>query len=250
MATGSLQDSRGFIVMPPRIFPLSPNLDNYAYLLKDDIGIWLKNTLIVTISTVLLSVFISATTGYSFAIFDFKFKKIIFTLFLIPMMIPRISLIIPLFVIVKNLKIPGTLMAVVLPNVFSPLGIYLARNYFQSIPKSILESARIDGASELKILKSIVIPVSKPIISALSLFSAIGALQDYIWQMLVLQKPFNQTLLVGLMKKTMARGTTEFNINPVGRSFAAGIILLLPLLIIFIIANKYFTESLGGAVKE
>lgn len=250
MLTGSLQDIHGFMIMPPKLFPSNITLENYIYLLKDDAVIWLKNTIIVTISTVILSVFISTSAGYAFAMFNFKFKKLIFTLFLIPMMIPRISLIIPLFVIVKNLKIPGTLAAVVLPSVFSPLGIYLARNYFQSIPKSIMESARIDGASEWKILSSIVIPISKPIVSALSLFSAIGALQDYIWQMLVLQKPSRFTLLIGLMRKMMTRGGAEYNLNPVGRSFATGILLLFPLLVIFLIANKYFTESLGGAVKE
>lgn len=252
MIVGSFQNLQGVMVMPPKLIPSHPILDNYIYLLKDDFFILAKNTLVVVIGTVILSAFVSLSAGYAFAAFNFKLKKIIWMLFLSALMIPRISLIIPLFTIIKKLGIQGTLAAVILPIVFSPLGIYLARNYFESIPRSILESARIDGANEWQILWKIVTPVSKPIVSALSLFAGVGALQDYIWQMLVLQNPLKQTLLVGIMRKVMLRGIEDggINVNPVGRSFAAAIILLFPLLIIFIAANKYFINSLGGAIKE
>jgi len=250
MFTGSLQDIHGVMVMPPRFIPHNPNLDNYRYLLKNNAIMWGKNTTIVVLGTVITSVIISIATGYAFATYKFKLKKALWMVLLSQMMIPRISLLIPLYIVMKNLHLSGKLLAVILPVALTPMGIYLARNYFESIPKSIIESARIDGATEIQILRLIVIPISKPIISALSLFAGIGALQDYIWQSLVLQKVELQTLLVGLMRMAMERGGGELNINPVGRSFAVGILLLLPLLIIFLIANKYFTESLGGAVKE
>ena len=167
------------------------------------------------------------------------------------MMIPRISMLIPLFVIIKDLKLSGSLIATILPNSISPMEMYLARNYFESIPKSIIESARIDGANEWQILKMIIIPVSKPIISVIALFSGVFALQDYIWQMLVLVDENKQTLLVGIMKLVMRRGgDANLGVNPVGRSFAAGILLLFPLVVLFLIGNKYFIEGLQGAVKE
>jgi len=250
MLLGSLQDIHGVMHMPPRLIPSNPNLDNYIYLLKGNSLLWLKNTLIVVLGTIVLSVFLSLSAGYSFSVFTFKLKKYMWLAYLFGMMIPRISLLIPLYVIVKELGLSGSIPAVIFPVVFTPMGIYLAKNYFDSIPKSILESARMDGASEWQILYHIVAPISKPIISALSLFSGIGALQDYVWQMLVLQKEERQTLLVGLMRTAMLRSGTDTYINPVGRSFAVGILLFLPLLIIFLVANRYFVESLGGAIKE
>lgn len=250
MFIGSLQDIHGVMRMPPRFLPNDPNLKNYVYLLAGNVMIWLKNTIIVVMGTIFISVFLSITAGYVFSMYKFKGKKVLLTAYLSQLMIPRISLLIPLFVIVKKLHIPGSHMAVIFPIVFSPMGIYLAKNYFDSIPKSIMESARMDGATESQILRLIVVPISKPIVAALSLFSGIGALQDYIWQSLVLQKEARQTLLVGLMRVAMARGGGELNVNPIGRSFATGVLLLLPLLIIFLFANKYFIQGVSGAVKE
>lgn len=250
MFIGSLQDIHGIMKMPPNMIPYRPNLDNYMYLLAQNALIWFKNTIIVVVSTILISVTLSISAGYVFSMYKFKLKKQLWLLYLAQMMIPRISLLIPLYVIMKHLHLSGKQLAVILPIALSPMGVYLARNYFDSIPKSIIESARIDGASEFQILRFIVAPISKPIIAALSLFSGIGALQDYLWQMLVLQKPERQTLLVGLMRKAAERGTTEMGVNPIGRSFATGILLLLPLVVIFLFANKFFVEGISGAVKE
>ena len=251
MLMGSFQDIYGVMKMPPNIIPKSVTLQNYVYLLKEDAVKWLLNTIIVVGGTVVISVLLSITAGYAFGIYKFKGGKLLWTAYLSQLMIPRISLIIPLFVIIKKLGISGKLSAVIIPVAFSPMGIYLATNYFKSIPRSIMESARIDGASEMQVLRYIVAPISKPILSALALFSGIGALQDYLWQMLVLQKPERRTLLVGLMRKVMERGGIgELGVNPVGRSFAVGILLFFPLLLIFLVANKFFVESLGGSVKE
>jgi len=251
MLIGSFQDIYGVMAMPPNLLPRNIVLDNYMYLLKDKAITWLMNTVAVVMSSVILSILLSSMSGYVFAIYDFKFKNTLWSILLVQMMIPRIALLIPLFVIMKDMHLSGTLTATVLPIVMSPSGMYLARNYFESIPKSIIESARIDGASEWQILGKIVLPVSKPIISALGLFSGIFALQDYLWQMLVLIDENKQTLLVGLMKLSMKRGgESSFGVNPIGRGFATGILLLLPLVILFVIGNKYFVEGLQGAIKE
>jgi ABC-type glycerol-3-phosphate transport system permease component len=131
------------------------------------------------------------------------------------------------------------------------MGMCLSRNYFESIPKSIIESARIDGANEWQILKMIIIPVSKPIISVLGLFAGVSVLQDYVWQMLVLSDVEKQTLIVGLIRQSMNRtGDIGLLVNPIGMSFAAGVILLFPLVVLFLIGNRYFIEGLQGAVKE
>lgn len=251
MIIGSLQDIHGVMKMPPRLIPSNMILDNYLKLFSWNVRIWLFNSILVCTGTVILSVFLSCSGGYVFSFYRFKYKKIIWSSLLVGMMIPRISMIIPLYVIMRKLGLSGTLYAVVFPIVFSPVGLYLARNYFSTIPISLLESARLDGANEFQILYKIVMPVSKPIIVALSVFASIGVLQDYIWQMLVLQDQEKQTLLVGLMRQVMIRGGgADTNVNPIGRTLAVGVVLLLPLLVIFLVANKYFVSSLSGAMKE
>lgn len=252
MIIGSFQDTGRLMTMPPKIIPSNIIYSNYTFFFNNfPVFLWVYNTMFIVFFTVIISTITSLMTSYVFAYYKFKMKNVLWTIFLIGIMLPRISILIPTYVIIKELGIAGQLWAVILPICFSPFGIYLARNYFESIPISLLESARLDGANELQILSKIVAPLSKPIVTALALFSSINALQDYVWQMLVLQKESSQSLLVGLIKASMLRGGGDLNFNSVGKSMAVGVLLMLPLLIIFIVANKYFTKDmLSGAVKE
>jgi multiple sugar transport system permease protein len=137
--------------------------------------------------------------------------------------------------------------AVIVMSVFWSTGIFLFRNYFKSIPSSIIESARIDGASEWTILTRIVLPLSKPIIGAAIVFLGMGALGDYLWQMLNLQTPESQTFLVGLMSTTI----NVYVVKNIGYDLTVGTLLFLPYLLLFAISSRYFIGGLtGGAIKE
>lgn len=250
MFIGGIQDIKGIMKMPPNLFPLHPVLDNYERIFKWDILPWSINTLINTAITTVVIIITICSAGYVFSFYKFKFKEILWSIFLIGFMIPRISLIIPQYVLMKQIGIPGTLLATILPIVFNPMMLYLTRNYFETVPKSLLESARLDGAHEGQILFHIVMPISKPIITAVAVFSAIGYMQDYIWQMLVLQKDENQTLLIGLTKSVRVLKDGLLGGFPYGQSMAVGTILMIPLIIIFLLANKYFVEGISGAMKE
>lgn len=250
MLIGSFQNIRGLMVMPPRLLPLNPTLQNYELLFKYAQLTWVFNTLIVTLSVVALSVMIACATGYAFAFYKFAGKRILWMILLIGIMLPYISLVIPRYVIIKDLHLSGALAAVILPLAFVPTYMYLARTYFETVPVSLLESARLEGADEGTILVKIVMPVSRPIVAALAVFSAIGALSDFLWQMLVLQAPARQTLLIGLMSAVMKRGGGDFSINPIGRGLAMGCLLVIPLVIVFAIGNRYFVGAIGGAIKE
>ena len=251
MVTGSFQDMQGVMRMPPQLIPTAVTLNNYQRIFAlDSIEAWVFNSVIGTACTALLSVFISSCGGYVFAFYSFKYKSIMWKALLLGLMVPRISFIIPLYVVIKKIGLSGTLAATILPIVFSPVGLYLARTYFETVPKSLLESARLDGASEFMILRFIVAPISKPILAVLAVFASINYLQDYIWQALVLQISERQTLLVALMRFANTRGGGELSVQPVSRLLSVGVILLIPLVLIFIFANKYFIDGVGGAVKE
>jgi len=250
MLTGSLQDIHGVFAMPPRIVPRSMTLSNYQWIASLHPGRWVLNTVIVTALTTVLSVSVCVMAAYAFAFFRFPLKRILWLALLSGLLIPRISSIIPLFVVMRRLGISGTLIAAVLPITVSPMAIYLARIYFESIPKALLESARMDGAHEWQILWLVVAPVSRPIVTALALFAAVGSMGDYLWQLLQLQRTNVQTLLVGLMRATMMGGGDDVQVNPIGRSLAVGIALLAPVLVVFFSASRYFTSAIGGAIKE
>lgn len=251
MLVGSFQDIKGIMRMPPALLPTNFTWLNYTSILRWPISAWLTNTIVVTGTIVVASISLCASAGYAFAFYKWRFKNLLWGLLLVGIMIPRISIIIPTFVIVQKLGISGTIVAAVLPVFYYPVGMYLARIYFETIPISLLESARLDGANELQILIKIVTPMSKPIITCLALFSAINALQDYLWQMLVLQDELRQTLLVGMIKSVSVKGGIwGEGLNPIGRSLAVGVVLLIPLVVVFLVSNRYFTQSLGGAIKE
>lgn len=253
MAVGSVQDINGVMRMPPRFWPWQPTLDNYEFLTSAPLLLWARNTLWLVVLTVGVSVSVSCMAGYAFAFFDFRFKKILWMALLLGIMVPRVSLIIPLFVVLKRLGLSGTLFGVMIAGALSPMAVYLARVFFETVPKSISDAARIDGAGDFTILARIMVPISKPIITCLALFAAMGAQVNYVWQNLQLQRPEVLTLLVGLMRKTNDRmhgNVAELMINPIGRKLAMAMLLMAPMLLIYFGASKYFTQSLGGAIKE
>lgn len=252
LITGSFQDIHGLFVMPPRLWPRNPTTVNYEWVFSLPILHWLRNTSYVFVTTVTLSVLIATTGGYAFAFYRFPLKRFLWIIALAGIMVPRMSLIIPQFVVLRKLNLNGTLLAAILPAAYMPIGLYLARTYFETVPKSLLESARVDGANELQILAKIVAPVSRPIVTAIALFAGLQSLGDYMWQMLQLQRSDVQTMLIGLMRAVMLRGGGDgvTNINPIGRSLAVAVVLAAPMLLIFLVANRYFTTALGGATKE
>lgn len=250
MFIGSFQTLNGMMSMPPKLYPKEFTITNYLSMLQFPIATWIKNTFISLFVIVILSTLLSAMTGYVFATTTFKGKEIIWNILLVGMLMPRISMLIPQFIIIKYLHLSGTLTAVILSTAYTSYGMLLARNYFKSIPKAIFESAMIDGADDKNILTHIVIPISPPAIITLGLSTAIFHLTDYLWQSLVLQKEQHQTLMIGLMKAISQFMANQFGINPLGRMMAVGIVLLFPLLIIFLIANKYYLSAKGGEIKE
>ena len=249
---GSFQEMQGFFAMPPAWLPQNPTLENYGWVFSQALGVFAINTVIITVATVVGSTVVSCMAAYAFAFYDWRGKKVLWLLLLAGIMIPVISLIIPRFVVMRQLGLGGTRLAVILPALLSPGHLYLARNYFQTIPSSLIDAAKIDGANEFQILAKIVAPISRPIIACLAIFTAVGAMGDYLWPMLQLRKDAKRTLLIGLIAGVREyRGdVTDMVINPLGKQFAVAMVLLVPILLVFFAASRYFTSALGGAVKE
>ena len=250
LLTGSVQNVHGALVMPPRLFPRSATLDQYRWLTGAQwFGAWVGNTIVVALGSAVGSVAVSCAAGYAFATYRIPGKRVLWVALLAGALIPRISLIIPQFVVFSRIGLSGTLLAAILPQWYHPVGLVLARTFFAALPQSIIESARIDGATDVQVLARIIVPLSRPVVATVGVFVGTQALGDYLWQMLQLQRPAVMTMLVGLMREAARRGG-DVGLVPLSRQMAASVLLLIPMAIVFAVATRYFIGSIEGGVRE
>jgi multiple sugar transport system permease protein len=246
MVANSLSPVMGFLRVPPTLMPRSWTFENYTRIFHMPmLGRWILNTAVVAVSVIVVGILVNGAAGYVFAFSKFRGKNLIFWAMLAPLFVTRYVLLISQFQIVRMMHLSG-LVGVLSMSIFWPTGIFLFRNYFQGIPPSLTESARMDGAPEWRILLNIVLPVSKPVVGASVVFLGMGALGDFIWQMLLLQVPATKTYIVGLVQSSL----NVYAIRNVGYDLAIGTMLFIPYLIIFALSSRYFIEGIQGAIKE
>jgi ABC-type glycerol-3-phosphate transport system permease component len=247
MIENSFTPALAFLKVPPDLLPYDFTLANYKKLFAIPLlGRWAINSLVIVVAIVSIGLVTSCAAGYVFAYAKGKVFRYLFWAMLSPMFVTSFVLIISRFLVIRFLHINGT-MAVILMPLFWPTGIYLSRNYFQAIPASLLESARIDGANEVTILMRVVLPVSQPLVGACVAFLGMGAMGDYIWAHLNLRSPAMKTYLVGLIQSTME----IYAVKNIGYNLAVGVMLFIPYLIVFSLSSRYFITGLTmGALKE
>lgn len=222
------------------LIPDSWTLANFQNLFeKYPMGTWVMNSVAVSLVTVVLSVTINLLAGYAFAKIPFRGRSILFILVLSTLMIPAQAIMIPQFRIVSELGIYGTFWGVILPSAATALGIFLARQFFLSIPDELLEAARLDGAGQLRIFFSIVLPLARPLVAVMVLLAFMNTWNDFLWPLIVLKDPELYTLPVSLR---FLQG--EFS-NDYGGLMAAGLISCVPLVVLFLLLQKWFVQGIA-----
>ena len=205
---------------------------------------WLLNTVWMAVASMLLTCLTAALAGYALAKKRFVGRGLIFTLIVCAMALPKQVILIPLIREMSSLKLYNTMSAVVYPIVGWPFGVFLMKQFAESIPGEILEAARIDGAGELKTFNTIVYPMIKPGVGALAIFTFISSWNDYFMQLIMLSSNKNLTISLGIANM-QAENQTDFGLIMAGAAFAA-----VPIIIVFVIFQKYFTKGITmGAVK-
>ena len=205
---------------------------------------WLLNTVWMAVASMILTCLTSALAGYALAKKRFVGRNLIFTLIICAMALPKQVILIPLIREMSSLKLYNTMSAVIFPIVGWPFGVFLIKQFAESIPGEILEAARIDGAGELKTFNRIVFPMIKPGVGALAIFTFISSWNDYFMQLIMLSSTKNLTISLGIAKM-QAENSTDFGLIMAGAAFAS-----LPIIIVFLIFQKYFTKGITmGAVK-
>ena len=205
---------------------------------------WLVNTVFMSVMAMLLTCLTAAMAGYSLAKKRFAGRGIMFSLIVCAMALPKQVILIPLLKEMAALDLYGTLWAVIFPTVGWPFGVFLMKQFAEGIPGEILEATRIDGASELKTFTTVVMPMIKPGIGALAIFTFINSWNDYFMQLVMLDK--NEIYTISLGIATLQSETTV----DTGLLMAGAALASVPIILVFLVFQKYFTQGITmGAVK-
>jgi multiple sugar transport system permease protein len=248
MMSSALKNDAQVYVVPPVWIPHPVFIENFAAAWKTlPFNLYLFNTIFryalpVTIGTVISS----SLVAYGFSRIRFAGRDLLFGICLATMMIPFQVTMVPLFIIFRKLGWINSYLPLVIPAFFgNPWFIFLLRQFFRTIPEELLDAARIDGASELSILRYVIVPVSRPALTVVALFAFMGCWNDYLGPLIYLNKPENYTLSIGIesLRRSMSViGTAKGNAYPY--LMAVSTITTLPILIIFFFAQRTFIEGI------
>ena len=242
--TGSLKDAITINARTPQWFPLEPTLDNYVRLFKQPAIQWLLNTIIIAVAAMALTCITAALAGYALAKKRFWGQTVLFSLLVCAMALPKQVIVIPLLQEMSALGLNNNLLAVILPTVGWPFGIFLMKQFSETIPTEMLEAARIDGASEVRTFVSIVFPMVKPGVGALAIFTFVNTWNDYFLQLIMLQRREVLTISPGIAR-LQGEVSSDFGLIMAGAALAA-----IPIVAVFLMFQKYFTQGITmGAVK-
>lgn len=237
MLLSSVKPQSESIDYPPHLLPQNPTFEYYARLFTElDFGRYLVNTLIVVAIGVVGLLFM-AMAGYAFAKYDFRGKSGLFFLVLATMMIPVQVTMIPTYLILNGFRLTNTLVGIALPTLVSGFGIFLFRQFMVTIPTEVIEAARIDGAGELRVFATIVLPMSKPILAVQAVLAFIAGWNSFLWPLIIASDQKLYTLSVGL-----ALLNQQLAVNP-SLQMAAASVMVVPILIVFIVFQRYVVQG-------
>lgn len=244
MISSSFKVSGEVMQFPFHLIPEHFTFDNFIGLFQNgmyNFQKWYVNTVVMTGLCILIKIFFVSFTAYGFSKINFKGRDTIFLILLSAMMIPSDIMILPRYIIFKNLHILDTMWALILPSCVDVYFVFLLRQSFISVPESISEAARIDGCGHLRIYWQVIFPLSKPAIATMALFSFTWAWNDYMGPYLYISTMDKQMLSVGV--KLFASGL----IQDYGSQMAAATVVLLPVLVAFLFCQRFFIEGVASS---
>ena len=227
---------------PPKIIPSAWTLDNYTSLFQRlPIGRELLNTIVFAGAVTIISVFFDSLAAYGLSRVDFKGRGILLAVLIATMMIPAMALLIPVYKLLGSMGLVNSYLGIIIPRMADVGGIFLLRQFFNSIPKDLDNAARIDGAGEFRIFAQIILPNAVPAILTVGMFNFMGNWNDLLWPLIMTSKPETRTITAGLAMLT-GHGSS---VTPYGVVMAGALISALPLLIVFFFVQKRFVEGIA-----
>jgi len=240
MLSTSLKPLEDVFAWPPLLISDRPLWRNYVDVFDMvPLAQFFWNTTLVSVARTLGVLLTSILAGYAFARMTFPGRDLIFLLYLATMMVPDQVTLIPTFVIIRNLHWLDTYWALIVPAIFNPFGVFLMRQFLLSLPRDLTEAAKLDGANHWQILWGITMPLSTASIVTLTLFTLMGAWNDFLWPLIVINDPQKQMLSVGLSYFQ----DLYFTNWPL--LMAASVLAMLPIVVIYVIAQRFFVEGIA-----
>ena len=245
IVTGSFKPQLEITSRVPIWFPMEPTTDNYARLFEHPAFLWLFNIVFISGMAMVLTCITASLAGYALGKKRFIGRAVLFTIIICAMALPKQVIVIPLNQEMTQIfHLNDTLWAVILPTVGWPFGVFLMKQFSETIPTEILEAARVDGAGELRTFITVVLPMIKPGIGALAIFTFVNTWNDYFLQLVMLNSRETWTLPLAIAK-LQGEMSNDFGLIMAGAALAS-----IPIIIVFIAFQKYFTQGIAmGAVK-
>jgi len=235
ISPGGLAEGSGFALWPTRV-----DFSVFARVFQSQpIGLWMLNSTITSVASVILSVAISLLAGYAFAKYRFRGRNALFALMLLTIMVPIQVIVVPEFVIISKLGLVNSYWSVILPSAAQGICIFIARQFLIAIPDELIEAARVDGASEFRIFRRVVLPMSGPLIAVLTILTFVWRWNDFIWPLVALQTPDKFTMSVGLNSLNGAYS------HPWDQIMAVTLLSMIPVIIVFLVFQRQFVQGIA-----
>ncbi len=241
MLLGSFRPDRELKEVPPSWLPQDPTFDNYRTLFTElDFPTYFFNSAVVAIAITLGNLVFCSMLGYALAKLSFPGKRLIFTLVLGTLMVPGLVTLVPLFVLVSNLGMVNSFPGLIFPFLAGPFGVFLMRQFIQSLPDELIQAARIDGAAEWRIFLSIILPLCRPALATLGILTFLTSWNNFLWPLVVAQSEEKYTLPVALA--IYARGENSSNY---GLLMAGSVAIIVPVLAVFLVLQRHFVRGIA-----
>jgi ABC-type glycerol-3-phosphate transport system permease component len=242
----SLKESLSLFQYPPQWIPRDPTLTNYRKLFDDHPWLrWTFNSFFVATAVTVIKVVIDSMAGYAFAKMRFPAREPLFLLVLMTLMIPFAATLLPLYIIVRELHMTNSYWGLILPPLASPIGIFMMRSFIESLPGDLENAARLDGCTEFGIYLRVILPLIRPGLIVLGVFTFMNQWTSYLWPLVINTQSDMFTLTVGV-RSLNSLFTVDW-----GLLSAGAVMSMLPLVIVFIFLQRYFIAgSIAGALNE
>ena len=241
MLLGSFRPDRELKQVPPAWLPENPTLDNYRTLFTDlDFPTFFFNTAVVAVAITIGNLIFCSMLGYALAKLHFPGKRVIFALVLGTLMIPGVVTFVPLFVLVSNLGMVNTFPGLIFPFLAGPFGVFLMRQFFQSLPDELIHAARVDGAGEFRIFWSIMLPLCRPALATLGILTFLASWNNFLWPLVVAQSEEKYTLPVALAIYAIGENNSDY-----GLLMAFSVAIIVPVLLVFLVLQKHFVRGIA-----
>lgn len=225
------------------LFPAEPSFANFSEVFSTQpVWRWIANSMFIAVVTTAISVCVSLGAGYALAKYRFMGKGLLYTAFLITIMIPIQVTLVPSFLVVARLGLVDSPWAVILPTAFDVVGIFIARQFMLAVPNALVEAARVDGAGEFRAFFSVVLPTCGPLIGVLVILAFMARWNDFLWPMVVLQG--NESLTVPVALSTLTNNPAFA--SPWGAVMAVATVTVLPILVVFLAFQRQFVQGISS----